>query len=332
MHPHGPFGNPALADRGRLWKSEWLLMKVLVTGFSGLAGYAAARALAAAGHEVCGLCGTHPVEAPGVGTRVADLGEGGAVETILAEEQPAVVVHCAAVSEPAACEADPEASRRMNVEVTARLAEGTRKHGFRLLHLSTDMVFDGLEGPWHPDSTRRPTTLYGQQKRDAEDAVLSEGHPERVVILRIPILTGNSPRGRRSVHEKLLTLFAEGRKATLFTDEERMPGHADDLAQALTQLGTREDLHGLHHWAGADITNRHAMGLAFLRHFDLPESWAEESRIADQPDFATRTRDLRLDTSALFAALGMTPVPLASQVARCTVPAWCDLTALRRGP
>lgn len=291
-------------------------MKVIVTGASGLAGHAIARHLLSRKHEVIALYHKRdPLLDPPVRTVAIDLTEENAVIPFLLHEFPDVIIHAAAVSEPAACDSNPEAAEKANVAAPARLAQIANHLNARFYHLSTDMVFDGSEGPWRSTSVPAPTSLYGQMKLLAEREVLKAGG-DFATVLRIPILNGNSPHGQRSVHEKLLMQLAAGNRPVLFTNELRQPLGVSNLAELVTELVERPNLHGIFHWAGQDVLSRAEMGLAILRHFGLPETLVETQECTDP----TRPLDLRFELAPLVSKVRTTPMPFAEQLTELSLP------------
>jgi dTDP-4-dehydrorhamnose reductase len=120
--------------------------------------------------------------------------------------------------------------------------------GARLVHLSTDVVFDGEKGaPYVEEDEPTPLTDYGRAKADAERAVLAE-HPGALVVRTSLIYGGPRP----GPQERL----AADPDATFFTDEVRCPIQVGDLADALIELAAT-DLSGVLHVAGADRLSRH---------------------------------------------------------------------------
>lgn len=127
-------------------------MRVLVTGASGLLGNAVAEAAVEAGHEVFAFSHSQAADVPGVvcSGRI-DGRDADAFTGICCGQRPEVIVNCAAVSNPASVDERPEEARAINVGMAGELAGLAYELDARLLHISTDMVFDGLSGaPYRP--------------------------------------------------------------------------------------------------------------------------------------------------------------------------------------
>ena len=168
-------------------------MHILLTGASGLVGGTFAKLAAAAGHRVTGAVGRWPDPLPGLARQVAiNLEDTPAVESLLREERPDLVVNAAAISEPAQCDAEPEKAHRLNVGLPGVLARAARETDARLMHLSTEQVFDGTRAPYAVNDARKAINLYARHKLESEDVVFAAA-PDRSIVLRIPLLMGNSP-------------------------------------------------------------------------------------------------------------------------------------------
>lgn len=300
-------------------------MKLLLTGASGLVGAAVARLAARRGAEVTGIVGRFDGELTGLARRLSlDLADEAVVAKAVRDAAPDTLINCAAVSEPAACDADPVHSEALNVTLPAALARLARERGATLLHLSSEQVFDGARtNAYRVADPASPINRYGRQKAASERAVLAAA-PGRAVVVRAPLLLGDSPGGRRSVHERLLADWAAGRAAKLYVDEFRQPCTADDLAEVLLELVERRELRGLFHWAGAELISRHALGRHVRERFRLSEAVAPIFAVtrADTPAVAgQRPPRLELDLAPLNAALRTRPRGIAEQLATLKVPA-----------
>lgn len=295
-------------------------MRILLTGASGLLGAACARRAAELGHETVGVVGNWRGPVAGLAKpRHANLNNLAALAGLVHDARPDCILHTAAISDPAACEVSPLVAQQLNVELPAALAQLAVAHGIRLVHLSSEQVFDGEHAPYAPADSPNPLNLYGRQKAESEQRVL-EAAPTAAVV-RASLLLGNSPSGRRSVHEKFFETWRAGQRMRLYTDEIRQVCSADNLAAALLELAGRPDLTGIFHWAGAEPASRWEIGRRIAAHFGVAEKWLEPVARAVTPDIsARRPRDLSMQMAPLDRELRTRPQPLDEAVAGLTEP------------
>jgi len=293
-------------------------MKIILTGASGLVGNAFLREASRRRHEIIAVSGSRSANLPaGVRGEQIDLAETAEIEALVLEEFPDIIVNCAAASSPAAVEADPERAEKVNVALPRHLPMLANHLSARIYHLSTDMVFDGVEGPYRSTDTPNPRNLYGQLKLLAEREVLRFGS-EFATVLRVAIITGNSPGGERSLHERLFKQWAEGKTTPLFTNEIRQPLGVDNLAEVLAELCERPSLHGIFHWAGVDRLSRFEIGQRIRERFGLPDGLIEPVEAGED-----RPLDLTLDLQPLLSKLRTPPMPFDEQLRRLEPPPFC---------
>lgn len=281
-------------------------MKILLTGASGFVGAAFAEAATRRGHQVIGVVGRASFAITGLAQRHAlDLRTPAAVTALVLEVFPDAIVNCAAVSEPGACDVDPATAQAMNVVLPATLARLAHHLSARFLHISTEQVFDGTRPPYAIGDATHPLNLYGRQKVESEIQVHAAA-PEFAVTIRAPLLTGNSPGGARSLHERLLADWAAGRTPRLYRDEIRQPCTAGNLAEVLVELCERRDFLGVFHWAGAEPLSRVDLAKRIRAHFKLSPQAApitEINRADDPVATAHRAANLILDLKPLAGRL-----------------------------
>ncbi len=299
-------------------------MKFFVLGASGLVGGAFARAAHTAGHPITGTIGTFTGPLDGVSEKlILDLADDSAVEAAIRKSQPEVIINAAAISEPGKCDEDPAHSHRLNVALPALLARIAQEHGIRLLHLSSEQVFAGDRAPYAVTDPVHPINTYARQKVESETLVHSIA-PTLAVTVRAPLLMGNSPGGRRSLHERLLGDWAAGKTPVLYTDEFRQTCTAQNLALALLELAGRPEISGVFHWAGAELLSRYELGLRIRAHFGLNETQAPlktTDRTADPKASAKRQANLALDLLPLSQLLRTPVETFDQQLATLAVPA-----------
>ncbi len=195
-----------------------------------------------------------------------------AVRALFERLRPDVVIHTAYRQQgPRAWE--------ITVDGAETVARAAHAVGARLVHLSTDVVFDGLKGePYVEEDEPCPTTEYGRAKAESERRVRA-AHPEALVV-RTSLLLGG-PGHEPSKHE----LSALDTEMTFYEDEIRCPIQVGDLAAALLELAAL-GVTGMLHVAGADALSR----------ADLAELVAGRP-VARAPAPAGRPHDCTLDCS-----------------------------------
>lgn len=300
-------------------------MKLVVTGASGFLGREVCLAALRRGHEVLALGGSRAPTVPGVArARTFDLCAEAALEGLILEEFPHAIVHCAAFPTIEACQADPARAKTLNTEVPMKLAQLCFHLGAKLVHLSTDTVFDGVTGGYQHTDRPAPLNLYGETKAAAEVEVMRYGR-EHAAVLRTSPIIGNSPGGDRGLHERLFAAWKEGRATSLFTDEIRQPVEVSNLADVTVELCERPNLSGLYHWAGTEAMSRHEIGVRIARHFGLDaEALVRPIGRSEVPAAAARPRDLSLRLHPLAGKLRTPAQSFDEQLAQLRVPRGCE--------
>jgi dTDP-4-dehydrorhamnose reductase len=280
-------------------------VRILVTGSTGFLGSAVVEQALSRGHEVVGAA-REPRHAR---DRALDLVEAGAVVKLLIAEAPAAVIHCAALADIAPCAALPRLAESVNALASGELAAACALSGARLVHVSTDQVFDGSHGLWKETDPTAPLHEYGRSKVQAEMAVDERCPP--AAIVRPGLMTGKAPPGRRSSSSALLDALARGARPTMFTDEIRSPIAAADVARALVDLAERPELAGLFHCGGPEVLTRHELARLEAEAAGLDAGAVEAGTRVEAGVDTERPADLSLDSSRLVALLGWTPRTLA---------------------
>ena len=210
---------------------------------------------------------------PDASTERVEVRDAEAVRELVARARPDVVIHTAYRQ----AEADVNTIGSENVALAAAAA------GARLVHLSTDVVFDGRKGaPYVEDDPVSPITDYGRAKAEAEVRVAA-AHPAAVVV-RTSLLYGGATPSKQE-------LYARDPAFTFFTNEVRSPMQVTDLAEALLELAELE-VSGPLHVAGAEDVS----GAEFA---ELLRGGPVRSALAP----ATRPLDCSLDSSHAQALL-----------------------------
>jgi dTDP-4-dehydrorhamnose reductase len=250
-------------------------LRILVTGATGFLGTHVTAAVKAAGHRALstGRRG---------GDVAVDLLAPGMVAAVVQAAAPDLVIHLAALSRLDECERDPAAALRTNAWLPEQFAE---RFGARLVHVSTDLVFDGAHAPYEPHDPIGPLSVYGQSKAQGEERV--RAHGGRVV--RLPLLFGPDELGRGAT-ASLRAALQQRRPVSLYPNEYRTPLHAADAAAALVALAVEPDGPGLVHLAGPERVSRWELGRRFVQAQGLDEGLLQPVECVDP----LRPRDVSL--------------------------------------
>ena len=181
-----------------------------------------------------------------------DLRDEGRVRELIATLHPDVIIHTA-------CSGRSLEQIEAIVPATRHLAQMTKASSCRLIHLSTDSVFDGEDAPYHEKSLPKPISDYGLAKAEAEH-ILATFFPQTVIV-RTSLIYGRDPMDHHT--RWLLDGLSKGQITRLFTDEVRCPIWINTLTECLLEL-TRTEFSGMLHIAGPDPLTRWEFGLGIL--------------------------------------------------------------------
>ena len=262
-------------------------MKILLTGSNGLLG----QKLVALLYQQPGVA----LVATARGTnRLADLypdlyfvpldvTDAAQVRHVLAQEQPTHLIHTAAMTQVDECELNQAACWAQNVTAVEHLAHACADLGIHLTHLSTDFIFNGLEGPLAEEAVPDPISHYGHSKLAAEHIV--QATPGlRWAIARTVLVYGTVHGGGRSnivlwVRDSL----RKGQKIKVVADQWRTPTLAEDLALGCWLLA-QHSAQGIYHLSGDELLTPYQMAQQVAAFFEL------DPELLEQVDASTFTQ------------------------------------------
>jgi dTDP-4-dehydrorhamnose reductase len=274
-------------------------LKLLITGGSGYLGANISKR-ASKTWTLAATYWTHPLVHENVAAFRMDVRDPDAVDRILDEFSPNVVIHTAALMQG-------DAMLATNANGTRHVARAAARVNARLIHLSSDVIFDGECAPYAETAPPHPISPYAESKSLAERAVNEEylarsgrqwqayrtGTPrgesvrQRPIIVRTSLIYGFAPPDPRTRQ----TL--SGEMPRLFTDEYRCPIFVDDLADALLELA-ETNFEGVLNIAGPQRVSRYEFGVRLANAFGVPLQF-EPALSATHP--VPRPRDCTLDIS-----------------------------------
>jgi len=274
-------------------------MKILVTGASGLLGLNMCL-MEFEGHTIAGVdrgkLGGTPFE-----LARAELTETGAIAHVIEATRPDAIIHTAALANLEKCEADPEMARRLNAEVPGQLAEACSKRGIRLVHISTDAVFDGTkDGIYTESDPTNPPGVYSATKLAGEKNVLSTD--PNAVVARVNFF-GWSLSGTRSLSEFFYNKLSAGETCGGFTDIWFCPLFVGDLAETLVRM-LDKGLAGLYHVVGPQALTKYDFGVMISQQFGYNSQLVIPRSVEESELTARRSHNLRLSIHKLSTDLG----------------------------
>lgn len=272
-------------------------MRVLITGAGGQVGRT--------------LLETSPVGAEVAACTHADLDitDAEAVRDYVGRHRADLIINAAAYTAVDKAESQRELAQRINAEGPGHLAAAARVNGARLIHISTDFVFDGAASvPYRPQAATNPLSVYGTTKRDGELAVL-DALPELSVIVRSAWVYAAS--GTNFVRTMLRVMQSNG-SARVVADQVGTPTAAGSLAQALWQIAERPEINGIHHWTDAGVASWYDFAVAIAEEgaqlgLVPPSVTVTPITTEEYPTAARRPSYSVLDKGSL-AAFGLTAV------------------------
>jgi dTDP-4-dehydrorhamnose reductase len=210
--------------------------------------------------ELARAAWTPEVELTFAGREIIDLGRPETATAVVAALNPDVVINAAAYTAVDKAESDEEYAALVNCDGPAALARAAAAAGARLIHVSTDYVFDGTKpGPYSEDDPVAPASVYGRSKEAGERAVREALGAH--FILRTSWVY--SPFGNNFV-KTMLRFGAEREEMRVVADQHGCPTAAADIAAAIVRLAAADHGWGTYHYSGAGPTTWHGFAEAIF--------------------------------------------------------------------
>ena len=264
-------------------------MRLLVVGANGLLGSNVVRAGQQRGWNVSGTYhSTQP--AFNIPLTQFDLREYGTFDGILSEQDPDVVINCAAMTDVDGCETNPGQARVLNGDAPGGLAAYCDANGIEFVHVSTDYVFDGTNRERYSEvADPNPVQVYGDSKLAGEQAVRDE--VAEALIARLSFVWGvHRSRGDLTgfpawVRDQLQS----GEGVPLFTDQWVTPTRAGQAAETLLDL-IEQDAAGFFHIACSSCVTPYEFGRAIVDYVGTSEELLSKGSADDIERDAARPK------------------------------------------
>lgn len=273
-------------------------MKVLLLGAGGQVGRA--------------LLGKHPSDAEllVLSRHELDICDERRVHSVSNELRPDLIINAAAYTAVDRAESEHDQARRANEAGPRNLATAAARINSRLIHISTDYVFDGESSrAYAPDQATHPLGVYGATKLGGEAAVRSI-QPESSVVLRTAWVYG--AEGHNFVRT-MLRLMKERGVVRVVADQIGTPTAAESIAQVIWRIAACPTLHGVYHWTDAGVASWYDFAVAIAEEASLLGKLSGSIEVVpittdEYPTPARRPRFSLLDSRKTVEATGLSPV------------------------
>lgn len=265
-------------------------MKILITGSNGLLGQKLVKLLIDKGEDeiIATARGENrlPFESSAYQYDIMDITNQNQVAEVVAKHQPEVVIHTAAMTNVDQCETDRENCWKQNVDSVEYLIEACKTSGSFLLHLSTDFIFDGEEGPYDEEGIPNPVSYYGESKLAAEK--LLEVSTIDYAIARTVLVYGIAhDMSRSNIILWVKGSLEQGKEIKVVDDQLRSPTLAEDLAMGC-YLIAKKKAKGVFNISGKELLTPYEMALKTAEFFGLSTDTMERADASTFTQIAKR--------------------------------------------
>ncbi len=192
------------------------------------------------------------------------------VDNVIATHTPDVVINTAAMTQVDQCELDPENCWNLNVHAVSNLINACEENDSFLIHLSTDFIFDGANGPYKEEDTPNPLSKYAESKLASEQ--LFAGSSVKHAIVRTMLVYGVVPdMSRSNIILWVKKSLEEKKHIKVVSDQWRMPTLAEDLANGCALIAD-DKAEGVFHISGKDMLTPYDIAIATADFFGLDKS------------------------------------------------------------
>lgn len=216
------------------------------------------------------------------------------VKSLVGSFRPDVVINAAAMTNVDACESDREHAWKVNVTAVENLVEVCRRIDAKLIHVSTDYVFDGKTGGYSETDRVNPVNYYGKTKLAGENVILSGGI--RHAILRTVLIYGTGIHVKNNFALWVINSLNEKRPIRCAFDQISNPTNVFDIATAIRSV-IETDASGVFHISGAETISRFDFAVKAAETFGYDPSLIQKVRLAEIGQAAVRPLNTSFDLS-----------------------------------
>lgn len=291
-------------------------MKIILFGANGFTGRRILHRLVRTGGHSIMACSLHPDIQPADGYlfKELDMLHHEAVSDLFSQFRPDAVINASALSVVDYCEQNQHKAYAVNVGAVRHLAEHCRLNGSRLIHLSTDFVFDGtLSRPYTEDDTPNPVNHYGKTKQWAEEAI--QELCTNYAIMRVEVVYGTPLAGQHgNIVQLVKSRLENGQSIRVVSDQFRTPTWVEDIAMATEALLSNRH-QGIYHICGNEVMSVADIAHRVARHFHLDTSLIHSVTTSEMNEATPRPQFTPMSTEKASRDFGYRPHTLDEALA-----------------
>ena len=255
-------------------------MKILITGANGLLGQKLISLLSkerglqvvATARSINRLPDASP---DNVRFALMDVTDRENVIDIIGDYQPDTIIHTAAMTHVDECEQNQEECKRANVDAVAHLIEACETFQVHLIHISTDFIFDGSDGPLDENARPAPVNYYGQTKLESEE-LLRNSKCDYTILRTVLVYGANHDPSKSNIVLWVINKLKNKEEINVVNDQWRTPTLAEDLATGCYLAANKRSL-GVFNISGRDLVTPYQMALQVAEVFGLDASLIHET-------------------------------------------------------
>jgi dTDP-4-dehydrorhamnose reductase len=283
------------------------MKKILITGANGLLGQAVSSIFKR--ESDFELIQSSVEDSPfldlGIKYLKLDITNKDEVKKLVSQNHPDVIINCAAFTDVDKCESERENCWRLNVDAVKNLIIASRPHNIKIVHYSTDYIFDGKNGPYKESSIPNPISFYGRSKLASENAIILSGVDS--IIVRTMVLYGVGVKVKSNFALWMIDKLSHNIPINIVDDMIGNSTLADDLAYG-TLKAVEKNVKGIYNITGADIISRYEFAMILCDVFKYSKSLVKRIKTKDLSQPAPRPLNSGLITYKAETELGFKPM------------------------
>lgn len=247
------------------------------------------------------------------GYQSLDITDPDALSRVFVDFEPDVVINCAAMTQVDECEIKRDVCWQVNALAVESLAKSCLVRGTRLVQVSTDFVFDGINGPYKESARPSPLSYYGRSKLAGENYARGAGMDKWSIVRTVLVYGVAENLQRNNFVWWLKDNLESGRTVQIVTDQWRTPTYALDLATGIEKM-VRFSKQGVYHLSGRELFSIYEFALEIAKTLDLDASLIQPATAASFSQPAVRPSKSGFIILKAESELGYSPHPVQDSI------------------